>query len=429
MRYYSTGLKSAPVSLAEAVTESKPSDGGLYMPEKIPLIPAAFINNLPYMTMNEIGFAVTNAFIGSDIEASTLKNIVDDTFKFEIPLKRLSEKRTVLELFHGPTLAFKDIGARFMAGLMKAFGDTSDRKLNVIVSTTGNTGAAVAEGFRNATNVNVFLLFPSKSLPRSVAKQIAGHAGHIYPVEVAGTIDDCRKIAASAFDDDKLRQQLRMTSANSTNIARLIPQIALFYHAAARLGAAGIDAKTTDIAIPSGNLSLVTSAVMAKRSGLAFGKIIAACNANNAFDRLVRTGETSRRATVRTLATFMDIAMPSNLDRLLDLYGHDIDRLRDDIITATVTDELIRAKIDEIKANTGYVTDPHTAVALVAADMTARPEKAVLSMGTADPSKTADIVGHTPGSAPLSPEREPGFKATIIAPTYPAFRKYLLAKQ
>lgn len=434
MQYYSTKLQSSSANLRDAIIGCVPADGGLYMPASLPVIPRAFINNMADMTFREIAYVITDMLLGSDMDSATLKHIVDEALSFSVPLVRISPDRYIIELFHGPTLAFKDMGARFMAKLISTLDPNDGNKLNVLVATTGNTGAAIANGFLGIDNVNVFILYPRGAMPRSLETQITSIGQNIRAIEVSGSIDDCKKMVASALLDKSLNETLLMTSGNSTNIARLLPQIALFFHAAARLSAQGVNPENVEFAIPSGNLSLLTSGAIAKRMGLMCGRLIAACNANNAFDRLLQAGDTSIRPTVKTIARFMDLSMPTNIPRLMSLYGNDTERMKRDIASATVGDEIICSTILSTFDSTGYMADPHTAVGLAALDMRNGIRHPGLVFATAHPAKTLDAMTKITGRAielPLQLTRFMGKQChhSKLPPTYPAFRKFLLSNQ
>lgn len=386
------------------------------------------------MSLQEIAYVTTNMFLGADVDSATLKEIVDGSMNFEVPLIKISDNRYVLELFHGPTMAFKDFGAGFMSRLVQAFNRHDGTKLNVLVATTGNTGAAVASGFSDSEDVNVFILYPHNRIAKDITAQMVGVGSNVHAVEVGGSIDDCKAMVASAFADTTLRNKVLLTSANSVNFARLIPQIALFFHAFARLKSKGEDPSEIDIALPSGNLSMLTSGLLAKRAGLECGRLIAACNSNNAFDVFLKSGNLTPHPTVSTMARFMDMSSPSNLPRLMALCGGSIDRLRQDVGSATVVDAMIERTMCETLASTGYLADPHTAVGLAVLDLRKQPQRKGLVFATAHPMKSADIVEKVIGRTLT--QRHDDFNnihkrniAAKLPATYPALRKYILSNQ
>ena len=429
MRYYSTNRRSQPVGLRDAVIECMASDGGLYLPERLPCFPHAFIDNMAAKSLREIAYVVTDMFMAGDVASETLKTIVDETLSFDVPFKEIAPGRYALELFHGPTMAFKDIGVRFMARLLSSMDKKNGVTLKVFVATSGNTGAAVASGFSDIDNIEVYILYPKGGLSAMAEKQIASAADNIVPIEVAGNIDQCRNMVSTVLSDVKMREHFLMTSANSLNIARLMPQVSLFYYAVSRLIAAGINPSEVDFAIPSGNLSLVTAGAMAALSGLKTGRLIAACNANNATDRYLRASDMSRHPIIRTIAPCMDTVFPSNLPRLQALFADDIDRLRSVIDSVTIGDEMIKASM--LKAlGEGYLTDPHTSVGLSALDCRVDRQRPGLVFATAHPAKSADtiysITSQKVETARLLKSFHPRRVPEKMAPTFPALRKFLL---
>lgn len=433
MKYHSTNQPQLTVSMQEAITTSVPVCGGLYMPASLPKIPLAFIQNMSDMSLREIAYVTSNVFLGDDLDSKTIKTIVDNALSFDIPLVEITETLYALELFHGPTGVFKDIGARFLAGLLSAITKGVDQTLNVLVSTTGNTGMAVANAYANHYGVNVFILYPYGAVSKESAAEMMAMGDNIHAIEVSGNIDDCKSIIESAFADKSLRENILLSTANSTNFARLIPQLALFFYATAQLARKGIKPSDYDIAVPSGNLGLLTAGVMAKKIGLQCGKIIAACNANNAFDRLLKTGNFERHATVKTLAPLMDIAVPSNLPRLLALEGGTLESLRATVSSVTIDDEYIRQTVRNTASNYGYIADPHTAVGIAALQLR-DDNRPGLVFATAAPSRSIKLMNEILGDVFIGTDSENNIhlakrKSERIAPTYPAFKKYLLAHQ
>lgn len=433
MRYYSTKQHSVDITLRNALIDCYAPDGGQYLPAGLPVVPRAFINNMSEMSLKETAFVICNMLFGDDIASARLKAIADEALSFDMPLISAGRDRYMIELFHGPTLAFKDISARFMAGLTKELYHDEAKPLNVIVTTIGNTGAAVANSFRNVKNTNVFVLFPKGVLNRSQQMQITAAGDNVRAIEVAGTIDDCKKMAGAAMLDESLRQKMNITSANSANIARLLPQVIIFFYAAARLNAMGVNPEKTVFSIPSGNLSAVTSGVISRRMGLGLGKLIAACNGNNPFYRYLVTGQIISKPVRQTLARCMDTDTPTNLERLISLYGNDQSRIREEIETATIGDDMIKAAINRVLTEHGAFIDPHTAVAFAAADML-HPNEAALIFSTEHPAKSLDVMTSVTGKAMELPLQLTRFMAKAVhtdklPPTYPALKKYLLQKQ
>lgn len=425
---------SLTVDMHEALTSCIPQGGGLYLPSSLPRIPSAFIQNAPDMSLREIAYATSNVFLGKDLDSLSIKKVVDNAFSFDMPIVEVDKNLYILELFHGPTGVFKDIGSRFLAGLLREIDRHDNVCLNVLVSTTGNTGMAVANAFAGVSDIKVFILYPHGTVSKNAAAEMSSFGDNIHALEVSGNIDDCRSMISQAFEDVRLREDLVMSSANSTNFARLIPQVALFFYAAAQLRKKGISSDGYDVAIPSGNLGMVTSALMAKMIGLECGGVIAACNSNNAFDRYLRTGVFSPHATIRTYAHLMDMASPSNLPRLMALCNGNIDDLRREVSSITIGDELIAATMNRMADSTGYIIDPHTAVGVAALFNHGRQNKSGLVFATADPAKSAKTVETILGREltvrdSVRTPHHSNNRLERIAPTYPALKKYLLSHQ
>ncbi|MDE6704123.1 MAG: threonine synthase [Muribaculaceae bacterium] len=434
MKYYSTNQPQNIVGMQEAVTASLPADGGLYMPLSLPKIPAAFVHNMGDMSLREIAYVTSNVFLGEDFDSSEIKRIVDNALSFDIPLVEISENRFALELFHGPTGVFKDIGTRFLAGLLEAVNRNDSRKLNVLVSTTGNTGVAVASAFGGMKGVKVYILYPYGTVSKKTASIMLASGDNIHAIEVSGGIDDCKKMVSSAFRDKELRETVMLSSANSTNFARLIPQLALFFYATGRMANSVKPIRQPfDIALPSGNLGMLTAGLMAKYIGLKCGQLIGACNVNNTFDRYMKSGVVESAPTIRTLAPLMDMPDPSNLPRLMALAGGDLQKLRSEVSSATVDDDMIVKTIRQTALTTGYIADPHTAIAIAALNLRDDKLRPGLVFATAAPSKSADIINEIIGAELLADDSDQipvsGLRqrAERLAPTYPALKKYLLS--
>ena len=406
------------------------------MPESIPTIPKALYNNIGEMNLREIAYVVATSFFGEDVPPAVLKPIVDDSFSFDAPLVDLGGGKYMLELFHGPTLTFKDYGARFMARLMK-YIDSRDKgvRRNVLVATTGNTGAAAANGLFRLDGISVCVLYPKGCLTRSQTAQFTALGENIHPVEIAGSVEDCKRLVEMALADPSL-DDFRLTGANSINIARLIPQITFSMYAYSRLVAAGVaDADKAFYSMPCGNLSNLVAAVMAKRMGLPMGGLIAATNANNPLEALVSGGDDTPKEhrPTHTLAPSIDMSYPSGWPRLKSLYGGDLQAMRRDICVASpVMDEDIADTVNRFRADYSYTADPHTAVAFAAAEASAPADVPVVVSATGHPAKQLDIMTRLTGSAIELPVQLTRFMAvrrhsTIIPPTLPALRKHLVS--
>lgn len=436
MKYTSTNCKASPVSLSEAVDRCVAADGGMFMPASIPIIPRAFFNNIGEMSLREIAYVVATSFMGDDINPSALKRIVDESFSFEAPLVDVGGGCYILELFHGPTLTFKDFGARFMARVMNYLDGRSSRRRNVLVATTGNTGAAAANGLYKLDGVSVTVLYPKGHLSRAQASQITALGENIHPIEVMGSVEDCKKLVREAIADPALAPY-RLTGANSINIVRLIPQVTFALHAYARLMSMEVpEAHKATYSIPTGNLSNVVAATIARRLGLPMGKIIAAVNSNNPLAPLMagKAPATPARPQ-RTLAPSIDMSTPSGWPRLACLYNGDLRAMARDIVAAApVTDEAIAQTISTLRAEHSYLIDPHGAVAYAAAAAEAEAGAPRVVFATGHPAKQLDIMTRITGRTielPMQLNRFMAVKrhATILPPTMPALKKHLLSIQ
>lgn len=432
MRYISTTAQSAPASLDYAVNHCVAQDGGMFMPEELPVLPRAFFNNIGDMNLREIAFVVAETFFGQDIDSATLKAITDETFAFDAPMRRLGRDTFVLELFHGPTLTFKDYGARFMARLMHALDARHRRRRHVLVATSGNTGAAAANGLFKLEGTSVSVLYPKGRLTGIQRAQITALGNNIHPIEVAGTVEDCKMLVQKAIADPTL-ESLNLTGANSINIARLIPQITFALAAYAHMRALETEGADRAVySIPSGNLSNVVATAMAKRMGLPCGKILAATGANNQVAPLLRGDEPAKRQPVATLAPSIDMSIPSGWPRLNSLYKGDLEAMRRDIeAPAPVDDATITRTVNGLRRDYGYTVDPHGAVAYAAARSIDAPEGTPrVVFATGHPAKQLDIMTRLTGTAIEMPVQLNNFMVvrrtpTIIPPTLPALKKHL----
>lgn len=435
MQYYSTNRQSQPASLREAVTGGLAPDGGLFMPERIPVIPKAFFNNIDGMSLTDIAYVVASTFFADDIEAEELQRIVIDTLNFEIPLRHVTDNRYALELFHGPTLAFKDVGARFMARLLGYFNSKAgDRKgdVNVLVATSGDTGGAVANGFLGVDGVRVFVVYPRGKVSPIQESQFATIGGNVTVLEVKGSFDDCQALVKAALNDSELNGRMTLTSANSINVARFLPQMFYYFHAYAQLRRSGrLDGKELVFAVPSGNFGNLTAGLIAKRMGLPVARFIAANNANDVFYRYLQSGIYEPKAAVPTIANAMDVGNPSNFARLSDLYGGDVEAIRADIAGVSYTDEEIGRTIRETLRSTNYLLDPHGATAYRALTQMLTPKQVGVFLATAHPAKFKETVEDITNGVVVVPPKLAAFasrtKSTIkISPSYSALKKQLL---
>jgi len=431
MKYYSTNNKKLNVSFQEAVMKGLSPDGGLFMPEFIPQLEDSFINSLSKYSIREIGLEVAKQFIGDEIPINVLKNVIDDAINFDAPLVKLDDKISILELFHGPTLAFKDFGARFMARTMGYFLRDSEEELNILVATSGDTGSAVASGFYGVEGINVYLLYPSGKVSEIQEKQLTTFDKNITAIEIEGTFDDCQKLVKTAFLDDEINSKMKLSSANSINIARLIPQSFYYFNAYKQ-----ITKKNKEIifSIPSGNLGNLTAGLMAKKMGLPISKFIGATNSNSIFTEFIQSGKYEPRASVKTISNAMDVGAPSNLARIESLYDEHSVILKD-IASNTHNDMQTIDKMKEIFQKYNYTIDPHGAVGLLALEQYVAEEKLDNYCGvvleTAHPAKFKDIVDSAlnfdieiPKVLQKAIEKEKNSR--FLSADYEEFKKYLM---
>ena len=359
MKYYSTRDKKNIVSFRTAVMDGLAKDGGLFMPLSIPALHQSMIAEIEKYSFHEIGYEVSKKFIGGEIPNQKLLTIIESAFNFPAPLVELSNQLSVLELFHGPTLAFKDFGARFMAKTMEYFAKDLDKELNILVATSGDTGSAVAHGFYGVEGINVFILYPKGKVSLIQEQQLTTLDKNITALEINGTFDDCQRLVKDAFVDDELKAKLNLSSANSINIARLIPQTFYFINAYRQIKDR---TKRIIVSVPSGNLGNITAGLFAKKMGISITKFIGATNRNDIFTEFINTHKFNPRSSVHTLSSAMDVGNPSNLERIIDLYGDDVVEMKKDISSSSWSDEATRESIKEVFEKYNYIIDPHGAV-------------------------------------------------------------------
>ncbi len=434
MEYYSTNRQSPPVSLQEAVLRGLAPDRGLYMPQRIGTLPKAFFNNIAQMSLCEISYAVASILFGDDIESDVLKDIVYDTLNFDIPLRHITDDRYCLELFHGPTLAFKDVGARFMARMLSHFNKQSgdNRCVNVLVATSGDTGSAVANGFLGVPGVRVFVLYPQGKVSKIQEAQFATLGQNVTALEVNGTFDDCQALVKKAFLDQDLNEAMMLTSANSINVARFLPQSFYYFYAYAQLARREQDTDNIVVAVPSGNFGNLAAGLIAKRMGLPIKRFIAANNRNCVFYDYLLTGKYEPRPSIATIANAMDVGDPSNFARILDLYHRSHNEICADISGCTYTDEQISQTIADTWRDNGYLLDPHGAVAYRAISELTHPGEVCVALETAHPAKFKGTVEHITGEQVEIPERLKKFlngekQTTKISSGFHTFKKFLLS--
>lgn len=387
MKYYSTNKFSPDVSLQEAVVKGLAPDKGLYMPEKINELPQSFFDNIQNMSFQEIAFVVAEAFFGEDIEKETLKQIVYDTLSFDTPVVHVNDNIYSLELYHGPTLAFKDVGGRFMARLLQYFIKKQNQSdVKVLVATSGDTGSAVANGFLGVDGIHVYVLYPKGKVSPIQECQFTTLGQNITAIEVDGTFDDCQALVKSAFLDDSLNRKLNLTSANSINVARFLPQSFYYFHAYAQLKKAGVKDDFV-VSVPSGNFGNITAGLIAKRMGLPIKRFIAANNSNDVFLDYLNTKHYNPRASVQTIANAMDVGDPSNFARVLDLYDNSHEAISAEIKGKAYTDKQIAEVVEHVYATAGYMLDPHGACGYEALKELLKDGEVGVFLETAHPAK------------------------------------------
>ena len=440
MMYYSTNGRAPQATLREAVERGLAPDRGLYMPDHIQQLPASFFDRIDQLTFQEMSFEVARAFFGGDVDDASLKRIVTDTLAFETPLQRAEEGIYSLELFHGPTLAFKDVGARFMARLLQYFihKDCEGRpmaggEVNVLVATSGDTGSAVANGFLGVDGIHVYVLYPKGKVSRIQESQFTTLGRNITALEVDGVFDDCQALVKNAFMDGELNAHMTLTSANSINVARFLPQAFYYFNAYAQLKrvAAVADPSNLVVCVPSGNFGNITAGLFAKRMGLPVKRFVAANNANDIFYNYLQTGQYCPQPSKQTLANAMDVGDPSNFARILDLYANQWADIKADISGATYTDDRIREAMCQCYEATGYVLDPHGACGWRALKELLQPSEVGVFLETAHPAKFKEKVDDILGTDIAIPERLQAFmrgkkQSVEMANDFDAFKSFLM---
>lgn len=433
MKLYSTNNPDQLVEFKTAVFNSMPLDKGLYMPLAIPRLGNDFLDNIEQYSLPEIAFEVAAALLGDSMPASALRCIVEDALCFQAPLKKVDERTQVLELFHGPSLAFKDFGARFMSRVMSHFLEEGEQLLDVLVATSGDTGGAVALGFLGVPNTRVTILFPKGKVSEIQELQLCTNGQNIQVLEIDGTFDDCQQLVKEAFADRELNARLRLTSANSINIARLIPQTFYYFHAYAQLRRQGVDKMV--VAVPSGNFGNIAAGLLANRMGLPVERFIAATNANDTVPRFLESGVYETRPSVQTYANAMDVGSPSNWVRIMEMFQGDLEALKAVLHGYRFTDEETLSAIKTLRAEHSYIACPHTAIAWLAtqAYQAENPNAEAVSvfLSTAHPCKFPDALPSEVAQEVVVPEVVKALKdkqrqATAMAVDFPLFKEYLL---
>lgn len=362
MQYFSTNNKNIKADFRQATLQGQPSDKGLYFPEQIPQLSKKFIENIKDYSKEEIAFQVIKPYVGDTIDEASLRKIVAETVFFDFPLVKISDSISALELFHGPTLAFKDVGARFMSRCLSHFAKDEKRRITVLVATSGDTGGAVADAFYGVENVDVVILYPSGKVSDVQELQLTTLGKNITALEVEGSFDDCQRMVKGAFADKTLNEQLYLTSANSINVARWLPQQFYYFYAYQQWQ----NEQPPVISVPSGNFGNICAGLMAYSSGLPVQHFVAACNANDVIPQYLASGSYQTKPAVYTLSNAMDVAAPSNFVRILEIFNHQLPSLKNVLSSYSITDKETIHAIKEVKAKHNYLLDPHGAVGYVA---------------------------------------------------------------
>ena len=448
MKYYSTNGQAPIADLHKAVVKGLAEDRGLYMPERINKLPKAFFDNIEKMSFQEIAYTVASAFFGEDVDLDALHDIVYDTLSFDCPVVKVKENIYTLELFHGPTLAFKDVGARFMARLLQYFirQENNHKQVNVLVATSGDTGSAVANGFLGVEGIHVYVLYPKGKVSPIQECQFTTLGKNITAIEVDGVFDDCQALVKNAFMDAELNQHMKLTSANSINVARFLPQAFYYFNAYARMkenvkmqkckNVKNRKGKNADIeelvmCVPSGNFGNICAALFGHEMGLPIKRFIAANNANDIFYKYLQTGKYEPKPSKQTLANAMDVGDPSNFARIYDLYGKSHQRITSLISGATYTDEQIRETMRDCYQDTQYILDPHGACGYQALADGLKEGEIGVFCETAHPAKFKEKVDEILGIDVEIPERLQNFmkgqkQSVPMSKDFTDFKQFLM---
>ncbi len=428
MKFYSTNNRELQLDIKEAVIKGLSSDNGLFMPEYIPELPESFINNLGNLSLQDIALEVLEPYFSHAIADEKLKSIIDEAFNFDIPLKKVDGNISVLELFHGPTSAFKDVGARFLARVMSTFVKDIEQDVYVLAATSGDTGGAVANGFIGVPGVKVLILYPKGMVSDRQERQFTTLGRNITALEVDGTFDDCQRLVKTAFLDDELNEKLFLTSANSINIARLLPQAVYYFYAYAQ-----VKDKSKDVvfSVPSGNFGNLTAGLIAQKMGLPVKHFIAATNINDVVPEYLNSGKYTPKASVQTIANAMDVGEPSNFVRILNLFNNDLNSVKEGVSGYVVDDNKIRETIKEVHEKSDYILDPHGACGYSALSGIITNGEQGVFLATAHPAKFPDVVEEQIKEEVLMPEVMKQFMTkmkirTEIDSTFNNLKKILL---
>lgn len=403
MNYYSTNNKKSTVSLKEAVLKGLAPDNGLYMPESVPVLPESFFDSLPAKSFQQIAYEVSHALLQQDVPADELRKMVEHTITFDAPLVEIEKNVFSLELFHGPTLAFKDFGARFMSQLLGYFAKEEKREIVILVATSGDTGSAVANGFLGVPGIKVVVLYPSGKVSDIQEKQFTTLGQNITALEVDGSFDDCQRLVKEAFLNEELNKKFFLTSANSINIARLAPQSFYYFYAWSRLK----DRSNVVFSVPSGNFGNLTAGLIAKRMGLPIRHFVASTNRNDIVPQYLETGIFNPKPSQATVSNAMDVGNPSNFARMMDLYANDLNKIKADITGYRFTDDETKQAMREVYKTSNYILDPHGAVGYLGLKkyLAENTEATGVFLETAHPAKFLEVVKETLKTEVKIPER------------------------
>lgn len=429
MKYYNLNDSSFSVDFKDAVCMGQAPQKGLFFPERIPQLSTEFLNNWKNFSKEEIAFKVIKPFVGNSIGSEELFKIVSETVNFDFPLKKIENNIYTLELFHGPTQAFKDVGARFMSRCLRNFVKGTNQKITVLVATSGDTGGAVADAFFDVEGVEVIILFPSKKVSKLQELQLTTHGKNIKAFEIEGTFDDCQAMVKQAFSDKDLNNKFKFSSANSINIARWLSQQFYYFYALQQWPLEQLPV----ISVPSGNFGNICAGLMAFKSGLLVDSFIAACNENDVFTDYLQSGEFHEKTAIPTISNAMDVGNPSNFKRVLEVFDSDFNGLKKYVHSYSFSSQETKDAIENVFNNSGYIMDPHGAVGYLALKtyLSAYPQKAGIFLETAHPSKFMDIVKPIAGEKVNIPDSAKHLfdkkQESILLPAdYNTFKKTLL---
>lgn len=429
MKYYSTNKQSPVVDFKQAAIAGQAPDKGLYFPEQLPTVSPGLIRDIETLSNESIAYEVIKPYVGDSIPAGVLQQIVAETVNFPLPLVPVTNTISSLELFHGPTLAFKDIGARFMSRCLGYFLKDETKKVTVLVATSGDTGGAVANGFYGVEGVEVVILYPSGKVSPVQEKQLTGLGGNIHALEVNGSFDDCQQLVKEAFADEDLRNRVFLTSANSINVARWLPQQFYYFFAWKQWADKN---NPPVVAVPSGNFGNICAGILARQTGLPLQHFIAACNINDVVSPYLQTGNWQTKKAVATLSNAMDVANPSNFVRILEIFNREFSTLSSTLSSATVTDAETEATIKSVYQQTGYLLDPHGAVGYLALEQyLAEHGGKGIFLETAHPVKFPEAVERITGKPVAIPEAvqtimDAPKKSELMEVSYEQLRSFLL---